>query len=49
MGRWYGFTENILLFFVLLFSSLHIYPQCYQGYVVDEETNACLPFATVFC
>ena len=37
-----------LLFFVLLFSSLHIYPQCYQGYVVDEETNACLPFATVF-
>lgn len=31
-----------------MFSSLSIYPQCYQGYVVDAETNECLPFATVF-
>lgn len=37
-----------LFFLVFLFSFLSVYPQCYQGRVVDEETNEYLPFATIY-
>lgn len=40
--------KKYLFFLVFLFSFLSVYPQCYQGRVVDEETNECLPFATIY-